>query len=610
MRYVDSNRRRQISAITKGFCQCLCVFLCVGSISAVHAQSAAKVAGNPKPNYEWTKDHIQIGVRWQPFVGRPANNAFDAKRPVIATESSYIQFWMSWPGVEPRPEYRDYQNRPSKYLQAIDAAVDYCNTQGIKVEFVFFHCPAWAAESGKQGGWKPKKNHFRDFVARVAKHFKGRVEAYQLSHESNLRGYLQDGDIDFLLSEVMVKGAQAIRDVYAAEPAMPVLVSTSGCSPCQNCSVLKGLKGQGGAAVNDFYDRLIAEKSLMQLVDGLNMNLTDTFDGYGNMDGSFVSSAWGNYDLVRRKLDKHYPGKTVFSAESWVTWDSGRQATDVNGDGVKNETDAYLKTLTLLGRCLERGLNTSNLPWSDNSSAWAMGLTKRRDYNGRIAQLRPDIVVPASDNGPAVVTRKLMLPGNDDNFQIKDGTGDIFTANQYCNPRDPNHLHYYIWRWFAQLSGGTDEVIRHAIAGEIGNDIAVVGTGYTGAERYRLASFNRTMQMFTVLIYSAGANGKQGAKVTIPATIQNGRHYNNQYSKIDFRGEGFAEGERFSVRIESKDISLKDGTDRQPIRMLRKDLVVQDDVLTVHVPRMQRFTKLEFFRQPAEPTANGLPESK
>ena len=75
-----------------------------------------------------------------------------------------------------------------------------------------------------------------------------------------------------------------------------------------------------------------------------------------------------------------------------------------------------------------------------------------------------------------------------------------------CNlPPDPNHLHYYVWKWYAQISGGSDEVIRHALAGEKGNDIKVTGKGFEGKERYRIASWNRTRKRFTVLVHAVAA---------------------------------------------------------------------------------------------------------
>lgn len=225
-----------------------------------------------------------------------------------------------------------------------------------------------------------------------------------------------------------------------------------------------------------------------------------------------------------------------------------------------------------------------------------MGLTKRVDYNGRIKELRPDILVPALDGGPDVVTEKVQLRGTDKTFVVTNGSGDVFTIDDYINPGDPNHLHYYIWRWYAQIAGGTNEVLRHALAGEIGNDITLVGPGFTGSERYRFASYNRSQDRFTVLIYASGAAGTVWSKLAIPATIQNGRYYNNDDSSIDFRGEGFADGSKYIVRIESKNISPKDGSDLTPILVERPVAIVADGMLNATIPQMHRFTKVEFIR--------------
>ena len=549
--------------------------------------------------YEWTTDHLQVGVRWQPF-GRPLNDAYDATRPVIAEDSSYVQFWVAWSASEPTEAHTDYENNMSGYLKTIERAVDACVAEGLKVEFVFWHCPAWASVSGKGGGVRPKENYRADFVRRIATHFKGRVHAYQLAHEANLRQFLQDGDFDVLLEEFFIKGARVIREVYGTEPARPVIISTAGCSPSDAVEVLPGFKAKGAAAIHEYYERLAGSDELMSLVDALNLNVSDHFDGTGNSDGTYIPSVWANYDVARAKLDA--AGRRdikVMAAESWVVWDGAENAMDFNGDGLKNEQDAYDKTLTILGRCMERGLNTANLPWSDNTSGWAMGLTKRRDYNGRVKTLRPDLVIPASDGGPDVVTRKIMLQGSDDNFTVADavageGAGYIYTIDDYINPPDPNHLHYYIWKWFAQIAGGTDEMIRHAMAGEIGNDITVWGLGFTGIERYRLASYNRTRKSFRVLIYSSGATGKLWSKVGIPARIQNGALYNNDGSAIDFRGEGFPDGATFSARLITKDISRVDGSDVDVFEQQLPPATVEDGMLNIAFGRMNKFTMIDF----------------
>lgn len=558
-----------------------------------------------KSDYMWTTNHMHLGVRWQPFIGRPQANAYDATRPVISNDSSYVQFWVSWGAMEPTEAHKDYKKNPSPGLQAIERAVEACNAKGLKVEFVFFHCPAWASESGKAGGFKPKANLFRGYVQRIATHFKSRVHAYQLSHEANLQGLMQGADIDFVIDDILYKGAQTIRTVYAADPATPVLVSTTGMSPCEGCTPRKGLNGKGAEAVNHFYDLMIGHKELMKTVDALNMNVSDHSSGYGNMDGKIIPSVWAQYDLVRKKLDESdNRSKSVLSAESWIVWDDANNAHDINGDGKKDELDAYLKTITIIGKCLERGLNTINLPWSDNSSSWAMGLTKRRDYNGRVGKLKPDFVVAAEDGGPDVVTRKLTLRGGDDNFKIEDGGGNVFTIENYINPPDSNHLHYYIWRWYAQIAGGSHEVIRHAIVGEKGNDIVVAGEGFAGEERYRIASFDRTRNRFTVLIYASGADGKASATISIPAKIKTGNHYNNDFTPTDFRGEGFSNGDVYYARVITKNISIEDGSDVNPIFFETSDAKVDAETLTVTVPKMRRFTAIEFVNrgnQPATP---------
>lgn len=552
-------------------------------------------------DYAWTRDHMHVGVRWQPF-SREQNDRNDGARPVISEDSSYVQFWVSWNAAEREQTNTDYENNMSDYLRGIERAVDFCVSKGIKTELVFWHTPAWAALSGRGGHGSPREGEYAAFVTRMATHFKGRVDAYQLAHEANLRGFYHDRDIDFLIKEIFIKGARAIRAVYDAEPAQAVMISTSGCSPCDSCEVLEGLPGIGGEAVNGYYSKLVGSVELMREVDALNLNVSDHFDGYGMMDGSYVTSAWGNYELARGKLDAAgYRHKTMLSAESWIVWDDAGNATDVNGDGFKDERDAYAKTVTIMGQCLQRGLNTMNLPWSDNSSSWAMGLTKRVDYNGRIKELKPTFVVSATGahtGSPDIVTRKVALHGKDDTFKIKP-VERSFTEANYINPGDPNHLHYYIWRWYAQIAGGSDEVIRHARGGEIGNDITTLGPGYTGAERYRISSYNRSQKKFTVLLYAGGAGGKSYAKLSIPSTVQTGYYYNNDTSKIDFRGEGFAEGERYVARVTTKTISLDDGSDVDVLVSETLGTVVEGK-LQVRIGRVHPFTKVEFFAAPAD----------
>ena len=127
---------------------------------------------------------------------------------------------------------------------------------------------------------------------------------------------------------------------------------------------------------------------------------------------------------------------------------------------------------------------------------------------------------------------------SDENFSpVEMPSNGLPLPKNYANPETPT-IYISTSGNGTQISGGSDEVIRHALAGERGNDITVLGVGMTGNEQYRISSYNRTKNSFTVLIYSSGANGKRWANVSIPSTVQNGKYYNNDQSKTDFRGKG------------------------------------------------------------------------
>ena len=99
-----------------------------------------------------------------------------------------------------------------------------------------------------------------------------------------------------------------------------------------------------------------------------------------------------------------------------------------------------------------------------------------------------------------------------------------------------------------------------------------------------------------MLVYSGGANGKSWTHVTIPSTIQNGKYYNNEFSKVDFQGEGFPEEAKYKARIITKNISRETGQDVDVSVSKSKTLKVEDGKLTVPVINMNKFTAIEFSR--------------
>jgi hypothetical protein len=111
-----------------------------------------------------------------------------------------------------------------------------------------------------------------------------------------------------------------------------------------------------------------------------------------------------------------------------------------------------------------------------------------------------------------------------------------------------------------------------------------------------VSSYDRTNKSFKVLLYSDGASGTSWANVSIPSTIQNGKLYNNEFSTKDFRGEGLADGDRYEVRIVTKDISRENGTDLNRREEVAKPATVANGVLHTQVGNMRKFTSIEFVK--------------
>jgi len=122
----------------------------------------------------------------------------------------------------------------------------------------------------------------------------------------------------------------------------------------------------------------------------------------------------------------------------------------------------------------------------------------------------------------------------------------------------------------------------------------VLGTGMTGNEQYRISSYNRSKKKFIVLVYSGGATGKAWADVSIPSTIQNGRYYNNEHSVIDFRGEGIQVGQKYSIKIISKDLNRENGSDVNVKQSTDSNRVAEDGLLKARISGMNKFTLIEF----------------
>ena len=591
---------------------------------------------------DWTSDHVMIGVRWQPDADMRAAGAaeraeFSVRGNPAVQISDFVYVWCFWETMERPGAGRIPQGNP--LWDSMLANIRRAHEAGLKVHLVLAFTPAWAffgedtnnltshaqyvadhdfANSHSQ---VPRDvNHFADFCRRLATEVVGMVGGYDLWHESNLDGHWRykfgGGRTNKVESsfaeqmECMRLGAQAIREVYDAA-GRHVELSYSGTSPCGGCGSVPGLAPLAADRVRSFYDQIIANRALVAEIDNVALNVSDVGNGFGSIEaGETIGSAWDQFQIMRRKLDAAgLQGKGITAGESWIGWDDGPGGIDLNGDGRKDEVDAAFKTIRILGNMLHRGLNEMNLPWEDNSSGWAMGLTKQKDLTGQLAQkgLRtvPNTFGPFADPARPIVFDKYQ-PGAFTVLKNWDGA--------YAQTNDPVHLHFYLFRWLAQLSGGRDEAIRHALPPDIEprkeNQLAVTGTSAPGGDASYLpgvpptnhevlcaSSWNRTKGEFVVLVYSPGETGAGTITVRLPSTIQTGTWFNNAHSEFDYRGEGIPRGAPFVADWETKNISFNSGQDEDRSTGLAEG-TADSGTLTMTVPAARKYTTIWIRRAP------------
>ncbi len=558
-------------------------FVCQGSDSLIPEDPKDRVGPGianlferhePPPVYEATRNHLHVGFRWQPYARQPKNSEADIERE-LGKVASYASFWYMSLHTLPQKKNLDYANHPSQDALAIRHAVKLCKERGIKTELVIWQVPLWMNGGEKYEDFNklpPDDQAIYDMVKATVEWFGEDVDYYGIFHEANHPKYW-DGSWDELMELFILPAARAIRD-YSEETGDAKIVSTAGLSPSRDCK--------------EWYDVQLESEELMGMIDNFALNLSDFNNGWGGGLLTWVGSVWDQMEYMDRRLhEEGYSDKGLVAAESWVCWDGKRtpHGPEASGDTVES-------TLRIFGECMQRGLGLANLPWADNNSPWTMGLTKRLDYNGRLALLGEDLI-PNFTGGAAIATRKLNLRGSDEKFVVNNDfptfDGSEFGA-PYAVPDDPNHTHYYVWRWFAQLSAGQNECIHHAIAGEEGNDVIL--TGVEERHYMRMSSYDRTDRRFIVLVArQKSQKDSDELTISIPAKIQKGNRYNRDGL---FEGEGFAEREEVRVRWVTEDVEPRTGYRRNKIASDIEVVSVAEGQLTITIPAPKRLTSVIF----------------
>jgi hypothetical protein len=161
----------------------LAVLAALGTLSGVVAGPA--VAGS----------HMEIGLQddavflTQYWYGRAAGLARARDLHVTWIRSNLV-----WTQALTHGEAKA-RKRPKRLTYDVsrwDTLIDAAAAQGIRVELTLTGpSPPWATASGRGGPFAPRLSDWRDFVRRMAAHFKGRVSRYEIWNEPNYVGWIQ-----------------------------------------------------------------------------------------------------------------------------------------------------------------------------------------------------------------------------------------------------------------------------------------------------------------------------------------------------------------------------------------------------------------------------------
>ncbi len=570
------------------------------------------------------RHHIEYGSRWHPIRNYPdltgSLNIRDLDREVF-NGISFAHFWTRWEYIEPSFCKTIEKGFTSPYLRQLIDWVNAAHAKGLKIHLEFKNYPNWVGKNAPLDGSslgeraccdfyftnedRTNLNHFETYITNMAKLFVGKVQSYSIFAEANIK-FAWKGAFHELM-QAMTVGARAIRRVYDAHE-LPVSISTPEASPCwlyeggnprTGCGGIDGLIGSNSYdRILNMYDQFIGNEEIMSLFDAVGITMNDSH-AYGNMriledkllgNGQpGTAPGWELIGVIRNKLDQaDYQGKDIQVIESWVSWDN-LISRDTNGDSEVNEEDGSIRTIRILGEFLQRGINKMNMPAVDfNNGQWHIGLVKKLDYDGIIENLKgASWVYPNSEGGPKIINRNFAYLFDEINSVVSVVEKRDFTnPNLYDDPNNPNHPHYYIWKWYSQIASGKDEVVRHARPYRAGNRLNVSGWASNGW-RFRISSYNVTQNSFIVLIYSEKENGTRTINMDIPSKVK---------ESYPFIGRGFSNGDNYRVDWETKNITTSSGRDTNVNSGTSPVQTVSNDRLSFTLPNARQFTTLTFRR--------------
>ncbi len=128
----------------------------------------------------------------------------------------WVKFQVPWNWVEPQQGQRNWN------AYGLEDAVNAFYNAGIKILFSVVHSPAWSRTVKDLGGPPDDYDLYANFVRDLASHYKGRVQAYEVMNETNLRREWNTGR-PLSAAEYVDLLCRAYSSIKAVDPSIVVV---------------------------------------------------------------------------------------------------------------------------------------------------------------------------------------------------------------------------------------------------------------------------------------------------------------------------------------------------------------------------------------------------
>ncbi len=138
-----------------------------------------------------------------------------------ALNLGWVKLFVHWRDVEAIPNQFDYAN--------LDAAIDRFSADGVNILLTVTSAPAWTRTSQSEDGPPDQVDEYAAFVGALAERYVGRVAAYQVWHEPNIRREWNSAQHPISADSYLALLRSAYTAIKTADPAARVI--SAGLAP-------------------------------------------------------------------------------------------------------------------------------------------------------------------------------------------------------------------------------------------------------------------------------------------------------------------------------------------------------------------------------------------